>query len=222
MLVSDSTARLERGAAVSANFPPVFSNAGVDVDEQTRYWVTDGGAADNRGLEPILYALRDALADTKDKLPKVVIVIVEASGIEEGFEQNRGLGSELGAGAHFADQLDAELAKALIARYQAANQGDDLKFAYVPMPRMLRQSGSFGTHWMLQEFITVKKSKDLKKTFTGEQVISALRKVYSDHPEEKSSELTDWLKGDSDFKQWCKAVVSLGVSPENAPSACRE
>src|SRR5579872_770864 len=39
--------RLETAAALNANFPPVFPNAAIDVDNQTRYWVTDGGAVDN-------------------------------------------------------------------------------------------------------------------------------------------------------------------------------
>jgi len=58
--------------ALNANFPPVFSNAPVDVDQRTRYWVTDGGAADNRvskcsctcarcvGCEPVDVAGRSA------------------------------------------------------------------------------------------------------------------------------------------------------------------
>ena len=223
VIVSDTQARIERGGALSANFPPVFSNAAIDVDEKTRYWVTDGGAADNRGLEPILFALRDALSGHQGKLPKVVVIIIEASGIGESFGQNRGLGSALGAGAHFADQLDTELAKSLIAQYEAAQQAHDLKFAYVPMPRMLRQSGSFGTHWMLQKFITVdNKSKNVQKTFTGEQVISALRNVYSDLPTTDSSELAGWLVTDTDFQKWCDAVDALAVSSDKAPAGCRK
>jgi hypothetical protein len=221
ILVSDREARIERGAALSANFPPVFSNAAVDVDGQTRYWVTDGGAADNRGLETILYALRDALKDSAQNLPSVVVVTIEASGIDEGFEQDRGLGSALGAGAHFADQLDTELANSLIARYRAARQEGDLKFYYVPMPRMLRKSGSFGTHWMLQNYITVNnESKKLKKTFTGEQVVAALRTAYSDQPRADGSQLADWIVATPEFKQWCSMLGSLGAAPGKVPTGC--
>ena len=41
--------KLATAAALNANFPPVFSNAAVDVASSRRYWVTDGGATDNRG-----------------------------------------------------------------------------------------------------------------------------------------------------------------------------
>ena len=60
---------------------------------------------------------------------------------DESFEQDRGLGSALGAGAHYADQLDTEVASNLISIYRAAHQEKDLQFYYVPMPRMLRKSG---------------------------------------------------------------------------------
>ena len=143
ILVNDEGVNVERIAAVSANFPPVFSDAAVDVDDQHRYWVTDGGAADNRGLEPVLYALRDAVlhpAPGATRLPSVAIMIIEASGIDESFEQDRGVGSALGAGAHFADQLNTEIANSLITIYREAGQSTDLQFYYVPMPRMLRAS----------------------------------------------------------------------------------
>jgi hypothetical protein len=52
--------KLSTSAALNANFPPVFSNAAVDLDDQ-RYWVTDGGATDNRGVITLLYVLREAL-----------------------------------------------------------------------------------------------------------------------------------------------------------------
>ena len=52
---------LVSAAALSANFPPVFPNAAVDVDGQSRYWVTDGGATDNRGIISLLYALEGAI-----------------------------------------------------------------------------------------------------------------------------------------------------------------
>jgi hypothetical protein len=45
---------LANAAALNANFPPVFPNAGVDVADTRRYWVTDGGAIDNRGMETLL------------------------------------------------------------------------------------------------------------------------------------------------------------------------
>jgi hypothetical protein len=61
VVVDDPDTRLEVAAALNANFPPIFSNAAIDIDKKTRYWVTDGGAVDNRGIEMMLYALLEAL-----------------------------------------------------------------------------------------------------------------------------------------------------------------
>jgi hypothetical protein len=206
ILVDDKTTRVERAAALSANFPPVFSNAAIDVDNEQRYWVTDGGAADNRGLEPVIYAARDSVQNLpagKTQLPTLRIVIIDASGTSSGFAQDRGLGSALGAGAHFADQLNNEVANRLSQIYKAANQEKDLQFYYVPMPNMLRTSGSFGTHWMLQKFIKVDNGSE-SKTFKGTDMVSALRAAYAGEPAGNSAQLVGWIKDSPEFKTWCK------------------
>jgi hypothetical protein len=221
IVVDDASTRLQRAAALSANFPPVFSNAAVDVDDQTRYWVTDGGAADNRGLEPLLFALRDAVNKRlldKTELPKIAVVIIEASAIDESFQQNRGVGSTFGAGAHFADQLDKELYDDLIDIYRSANRTENLHFYYIPMPRILRSSGSFGTHWMLQENIEVKNG-DVKKSFEGTQVVRALRAAYGCRSAGDSSELVDWIRGSPEFKSWCEMRASLAPD-KHGQSSC--
>ena len=229
ILVNDREVRVERAAALSANFPPVFSNAAIDVDDRHRYWVTDGGAADNRGLEPLLYGLRDALRNAgrgDTKLPAVSIVIIEASGIDDSFQQDRGVGSALGAGAHYADQVNIELADSLMALYQAAHQEKDIQFFYVAMPKMLRKSGSFGTHWMLQDSIDVsneseQSTKADKKTFKGTQVVTALRAAYACQPAGTSTELVDWIAGTPEFKQWCGMWSALAAGSGSEPCACK-
>jgi hypothetical protein len=223
ILVDDKTTRVERAAALSANFPPVFSNAAIDVDNEQRYWVTDGGAADNRGLEPVLYAARDAVQHLPKgitRLPTLKVVIIDASGISNGFEQNRGLGSALGAGAHFADQLNNEVANRLRDIYKAANQERDLQFYYVPMPNMLRTSGSFGTHWMLQKFIKVDNGSEAK-TFKGAAVANALRAAYAGKPAGDSAQLVSWIKDSPEFKTWCKNW-NQGMAGDSAelPNSC--
>jgi hypothetical protein len=206
ILVDDKTTRVERAAALSANFPPVFSNAAIDIDNEQRYWVTDGGAADNRGLEPVLYAARDAvqhLPNGATRLPTLKVVIIDASGTSTGFEQNRGLGSALGAGAHFADQLNNEVASRLIDIYETANQKEDLQFYYVPMPNMLRTSGSFGTHWMLQKFIKVDNGSKTQ-TFKGTDVVDALRAAYAGRAAAgESAQLASWIRKSPEFTTWC-------------------
>jgi len=215
VVLDDQHTRLERAAALSANFPPVFSNAAIDVDNRTRYWVTDGGAADNRGLEPLLFALRHVVATklgTKSKLPNVGVVVIEASGIDESFEQTRGLGSAFGAGAHFADQLDKELYDNLREIYLASNQKDDLQFYYIAMPQFLRASGSFGTHWMLQESIKVKHDS-VTRTFSGTQVVRALRAAYGCRDAGDSAELADWIRSSPEFHTWCTLRSDLRNNP---------
>ena len=227
VLVDDGTARPERIAALSANFPPVFSNAAVDVDNQHRYWVTDGGAADNRGLEPILYALREVAANApaSAKLPAVVVVVVEASGIDDHYSQDRGMSGALGAGAHFADQLNTELENNIRALYDGRGQQADVHFVQISMPRMLRTSGSFGTHWMLQGSIHVDASSvpgGGKETFAGQQVVSALRAAYGCRraADAETAMLAGWIVRSQEFKAWCqlRSNVSSGGSPQ--PCAC--
>jgi len=73
-----------------------------------------------------------------------------------------------GGGAHFADQVNNEVASRLKEIYTVAYQPKDLHFYFVPMPNMLRKSGSFGTHWMLQDYIKVEfEYKKETKTATG-------------------------------------------------------
>ena len=219
VVIDDRETRLERAAALSANFPPVFSNAAIDVGDQTRYWVTDGGAADNRGLEPLLFGLRYAVLhqrDAKLKLPNIAVVIIEASGIDESFVQTRGLGSAFGAGAHFADQLDKELYANLHAIYAAAGQKDDLQFYYIAMPQFLRTSGSFGTHWMLQNTIKVKHDDSVTKSFSGTQVVRALRAAYGCRDAGDSAELANWIRTSPEFDSWCRLRRDL----KNNPCGC--
>ena len=61
VVIQEPAVSLNIAAALNANFPPVFSNAAVDVDSKHRYWVTDGGVVDNRGLISLLLALKGAL-----------------------------------------------------------------------------------------------------------------------------------------------------------------
>jgi predicted acylesterase/phospholipase RssA len=211
IVVDDRDTRVQRAAALSANFPPVFSNAAIDVNDQARYWVTDGGAADNRGLEPLLFALRHTVKTRlaqKAELPNIAVVIIEASGIDESFDQNRGLGSSLGAGAHFADQLDKQLYEDLMATYRSAEKDGKLRFYYIPMPSILRMSGSFGTHWMLQDYIDVKRG-DISKTFKGTQVVRALRAAYGCRDAGDSSQLVDWIRTSPEFSNWCSMRNSI-------------
>jgi hypothetical protein len=178
-IVNGADVKLSDAAAANANFPPVFSNAPVDLPD-VRLWITDGGAIDNRGTETLLMAIRYAMTKGLDcpTLPPLHIVEVEASAFSDGYSQDRGVGSMMSAGTAFASQLDAELLAQLRTLYQQRGKdADAVRFHYLPMPALLRRSGSFGTHWMMQERVTVcpdLKCKD-EIVLTADEVLAVLR-----------------------------------------------
>jgi hypothetical protein len=176
IIVSGPEVRLEEAAALNANFPPVFANAAIDTGNRVRYWVTDGGAVDNRGMEMLLFALRLALEKRPaGKLPKIHVIVADASALSDGFSQDRGIGSVAGAGSHFASHLDAELVAGIRRMY--GTHGDRFEFSYLMMPDRLRVAGSFGTHWMLQSSIDVKLDAG-DQVISGEEMIGVLRAVF--------------------------------------------
>lgn len=219
IVIDDKEARLEDASALNANFPPVFSNAAVDVDNQVRYWVTDGGAADNRGMEMLTYALKHALRGTNSQLPcqnlpPIRIVVLDASAFEESFRQDRGIGTALGAGAQFANHLVAELMNSLWDCYAEAKQQNALQFHYVPMPRILREAGSFGTHWTLQDWIRVK-HEHVSVTIGGLEMVKVLRALYghrsSDQLSEAGGKVLEWARASNEYQKWEALIQSSEV-----------
>jgi hypothetical protein len=174
-VIRDRYVRLSSAAAANANFPPVFSNIPVEHPE-TRLWATDGGAIDNRGTETLLMAVRHAMAASRDcaKTVPVHVIEAEASGFSDAYSQDRGFGSAMSAGSAFASQLDAELLEAMRKDF-----GANVRFYYVPMPSVLRRSGSFGTHWMMQDRIPVCLQEPCGDpvVLNGTDVITVLRRI---------------------------------------------
>jgi hypothetical protein len=87
----------------------------------------------------------------------------------------------MAAGTALASQLDSELLDD-IRRLYAANGQDPARFVrfhYLPMPALLRRSGSFGTHWMLQERVNVCRDPDCQQRLVlrGEDVVTVLRSL---------------------------------------------
>jgi hypothetical protein len=164
IVVHDPEFKLSAAAALNANFPPVFSNAPIDVDQRSRYWVTDGGAADNRGAEMLLYSLRHALKERPSLANRRILVLIVDAGAAPGkYSQDRGIGSAMGAGTQFAMHLVAELAR---------DVGHNVRLQYLPMPAVLRES--FGTHWMLQGTIRVGDDH-----VNGTDMVQILRGLYA-------------------------------------------
>ena len=155
-VIQDKAVPLSVAAALNANFPPVFSNAAVDVIHEDagtvgdRYWVTDGGAVENRGVLSLLFALRDAIQregpTSGRRAPEVLIVVVEASGDSSSYSQDRGIGSAFGAASKIGSQLMRELL--VEVREDLISLGGQLDLHYLEMPDPLRVNGGLGTHWM--------------------------------------------------------------------------
>lgn len=216
-ILNDPQVLLSYAAAANANFPPVFSNIPVDRGSRTRFWVTDGGAIDNRGTETLLMAIRYALpklsADCASR-PPLHVLEIEASGVSDGYEQDRGLGSKMAAGTAFASQLNAELLAEITRAYGG------VRFHYLPMPALLRRSGSFGTHWMLQERVRVcsdAKCKGEVFELTGRDVLTILRSLNDSaaHPTlSPDAQLAlDFIDKDppttDDLSHWTKLIRAL-------------
>lgn len=211
VVVNEPQIPVTTAGALSANFPPVFSNAAVDVREQDRYWVTDGGAADNRGLVSLLYALRHALENLgngvhKQQLPKIHIVVAEAS--KEGFDftQDRGIGANSGAAEKYASQLSDKLWQEITAQYtKLGGKATNIKLYYLAMPLTLRARGGLGTHWILPNEVKLEnaveadpdRSKAMQVTLRGAQVRDI---IYELHSIDNKQCLTDSMAGDRNLK----------------------
>jgi hypothetical protein len=102
-------------------------------------------------------------------------------------------------------------------------KNEDLHFYYVPMPNMLRKSGSFGTHWMLQGHIKVENGSQTK-TFDGKVVVQALRAAYAGQPSPAGdgAELAGWIESSPEFATWC-ADFKEGMSGKSSemPANCK-
>lgn len=221
IVVRSTQLRLEQAAALNANFPPVFSNAAIDVDEKTRFWVTDGGAVDNRGMEMLLYALRLALERLdRDRLPRIHVVVADASAFSDKYAQDRGISSVTGAGSRFASHLNAELVAAIRAIY--ARTPDRFAFSYVMMPDRLRESGSFGTHWMLQKRITIHHGS-ASETISGEEMVDVLRALHAPGADRDlapaACRILHWSREDASHRKgWLALITALGG--RDTPPAC--
>lgn len=162
-VVKDPGVSLARAATLNANFPPVFPNARVVIDDyqakgcpRRSYFVTDGGAQENLGLVSALYAVQSALLELKRQCnPKCALrpldfVLAEASGAGYDYAPDRGISAAFGAAK---DRLTGGLTNALIDETRAlyaslgANPAD-IRFHYLPLPLAFRARGGFGTHWM--------------------------------------------------------------------------
>jgi len=176
-IIPDGNMPLTIAGALNANFPPVFSNSLVIKKEsmpiskgdvktsvkETAFYVTDGGAVENRGILSLLYSLKSALKEYKGKyssgcLPDIHIVVAEASASSIDYSNTRGLETALGGSLPIANQLYQEILKDVRQQYNDINTQCDiaslkrpssLTLHYLSMPRFFRTRGGMGTHWMM-------------------------------------------------------------------------
>lgn len=169
VVVQDPQVPLSAAAALNANFPPVFTNARVDVPAETKdnecpdraYYVTDGGATENLGFVSALYALRKALRDlrtaTGDDIPEIHLVLIEASATTYDYTPDRGINAATGGSKErLTGGLTVELIDEINREFKLAHPGAaPIQSHYLVMPLAFRSRGGFGTHWMFPQSITV-------------------------------------------------------------------
>ncbi|MEZ5595712.1 MAG: hypothetical protein R3E84_04850 [Pseudomonadales bacterium] len=145
-----SAVPLAYAAAASASFPPVFSAFGVRIGNAPpgggRYWVTDGGVIDNRGVMSLLERMLPYIRDMANADSVIDLVVVDSSAMLLDYQPNRGVGAVLGAASVVADQVIAS---------QLRCGGRHLRQHVLAMPLALRSRGGIGTHWKAPSSITV-------------------------------------------------------------------
>ncbi|HET9865210.1 MAG TPA: hypothetical protein VFP37_17345 [Steroidobacteraceae bacterium] len=162
-IVNDGSVELAAASALTANFPPVFSNARVRLITRENgecpaqsYFVTDGGATENLGLVSALFALRGTLAQLPDTavLGDIHVLALEASAIDYDYRDDRGVGAATGGSK---ERINAGLTQVLIREVGAlvAKHGAALRVHYLPLPVAFRSRGGFGTHWMFARNVRV-------------------------------------------------------------------
>ena len=161
-IVTDGGVKLSAASALTANFPPVFSNARVRLKSSEQgvcpqsYFVTDGGATENLGLVSALYALRGSLTQMEAgaALGDIHVLALEASAIDYDYHDDRGVGAATGGSK---ERINSGLTQALLREVEGlvGAHGAKLRVHYLPLPVAFRSRGGFGTHWMFARNIKV-------------------------------------------------------------------
>ncbi|WP_347267769.1 hypothetical protein [Paracoccus sp. (in: a-proteobacteria)] len=146
---------IARAAALASNFPPVFPDAAIDVTadghEGRRFWVTDGGAVENRGAVTLYLALIDALSGAGGRLSGPLhVIIADASAPGGHYGDSWGLRAVQSAGGKMALAVEAGLRDRLALAARAAGQPAGVADGFVHelvMPEPLARA--IGTHWRL-------------------------------------------------------------------------
>jgi len=211
---------LPAASALTANFPPVFSNARVRITSSDpeecpqSYFVTDGGATENLGLVSALYALRGTLDRLPEgtKLSDIHLVALEASAIDYDYSDDRGLGAATGGSK---ERINAGLTQLLIEevrRLAEQKHHVTVTLHYLPLPVAFRSRGGFGTHWMFAPIVRVANphlpAKPEDTVFGGDD---------SDTVDLDRTEVTATLRALFDpAEPICERAARIAAHPENA------
>jgi len=235
--INDPDVSVARAAALSANFPPVFPDAAIDVvspyDEPRRFWVTDGGAVENRGAMTLYYAIRDAVLSmrgNKPVLPPLHIVVADVSASASRYSESFGFGSVLGAGGQLGLGLERELRSEIKSLYC----GLDAPFAVheIMMPDMFT-NGGIGTHWLLPNSLSFTNPSDVSETeILGAADVKKLvvglhsenRPDYGNDDNDALRRVSEWAHDRGNSKHdanWHKLLDALSSEQNARHSGCQ-
>jgi hypothetical protein len=215
--INDPQMSVARAAALSANFPPVFSDAAIDERDvptgkhDKRFWVTDGGTVENRGVVPLYLSIDDALNGRdlaekglgdehaaierllgRDPWPELHVVIADVSTVGGPYKESYGLQSVRSAGGQMGLALEAELLEDLQALYE--RHGSSVTVHELPMPAVLRDG--IGTHWMIPSRLDFAnpEDEDDRRSLSTEEVLGLVRGLFAPEavPEGDAGAVQDW------------------------------
>ena len=239
-ILAESNIPLAKAAALSANFPPVFANALIEIHEKRRYYVTDGGASENQGLVSLLGALRETIKKEKDhraqvkkqggpaaparRAPPIVIIAADASALSVSFKDDRGLQPMQYSGGVYAEELEGYLIKEVTKMYYDDLDGT-LTVCRLHMPEVFRARGGVTTHWMLAETIEFTDPVGGAKTATlpKKAVQELVAKLYlnekykgaglNEGDQKEFRKLQEWLDipDDPHHGEWTRLVETLNA-----------
>jgi len=199
--------------ALTANFPPVFPNAIVDLGGD-RFSVSDGGAVENRGLLSLMFALRsliEQISESKtdlEKLPIMHIVMAEGSGVSIDYKNyESGLAAIANARVMIGNELVLAL-KSILQEKCGDPCANKLQFHYLNMPLLMRSRGGLGTHWKMPSRVLFNvpsintDQPDIKKELSGSQTICLMQALFTKNIQNRSAPIIkSSLDSDTEYNQ---------------------
>ncbi|WP_246722785.1 hypothetical protein [Rhizobium ruizarguesonis] len=149
---------------------------------EKRYWVTDGGAVENRGAMTLYYSIRDAFRSApqpSQALPPLHVVIADVSAAAGRYSESFGFGSVFGAGSQLGLGLETALRAAIQKLY--CDHNSEISIHEITMPRVYR-NGGIGTHWLLPNSLSFTNPDDASdiKILSARDVETLVLAMHSD------------------------------------------